>query len=235
LAEHPSKQLLALYGVGIPREEIAESAEAAAEAASRIGYPVALKIHSPDIAHKTEAGGLKLGLINAAQVKAAYAEVMANASAYRPGAQLGSVLVAPMAPAGLELIVGAYQDAEFGPVLLAGLGGVLVEVLRDTVLRVAPVSPSQAFSMLDELKASALLDGVRGQPASDRAAVAGVLAALSTMMLELRDWISEVDINPLIVHADGRGATVADALVILRPRGSGGLSGMPHNNQGGIQ
>ena len=216
LAEHPSKQLLALYGVGIPREEIADSAGAAAAAASRIGYPVALKIHSPEIMHKTEAGGLRLGLANAAQVKEAYAAVMANAAANRPDARLDGVLVAPMAAAGLEMIVGAYQDAEFGPVLLAGLGGVLVEVLRDTALRVAPVSPGQALLMLDELKGSARLDGARGQAAVDRAAVAGVLAALSTMMLELREWIAEVDINPLIVHADGRGATVADALVVLR-------------------
>jgi acetyltransferase len=131
LAEHPSKQLLALYGVGIPREEIADSAGAAAAAASRIGYPVALKIHSPDIMHKTEAGGLRLGLANAAQVKEAYAAVMANVAANRPDARLDGVLVAPMAAAGLEMIVGAYQDAEFGPVLLAGLGGVRVEVLRD--------------------------------------------------------------------------------------------------------
>jgi acyl-CoA synthetase (NDP forming) len=216
LAEYPSKQLLALYGVGIPHEEVADSAGAAAAAASRIGYPVALKIHSPDIMHKTEAGGLRLGLANAAQVKEAYAAVMANAAANRPDARLDGVLVAPMAAAGLEMIVGAYQDAEFGPVLLAGLGGVLVEVLRDTALRVAPVSPGQALLMLDELKGSALLDGVRGQAAVDRAAVAGVLAALSTMVLELREWIAEVDINPLIVHADGRGATVADALVVLR-------------------
>ncbi len=220
LAEYPSKQLLALYGVDIPREEVAVSADAAVAAANRIGYPVALKIHSPDIAHKTEAGGLRLGLANAAQVKEAYAAVMASAAAYRPGARLDGVLVAPMAAAGLEMIVGAYQDVEFGPVLLAGLGGVLVEVLRDTALRVAPVSPGQALIMLDELKGSALLDGVRGQAAVDRAAVAGVLAALSTMMLELREWIAEVDINPLIVHADGRGATVADALVVLRSNGS---------------
>jgi acetyltransferase len=216
LAEHPSKQLLALYGVGIPREEVADSADAAVAAAGRIGYPVALKIHSPDIAHKTEAGGLRLGLANPAQVKVAYAAVMANAVAYRPDARLDGVLVAPMAAAGLEMIVGAYQDAEFGPVLLAGMGGVLVEVLRDTALRVAPLSSGQALFMLDELKGSALLDGVRGQMPADRAAVAGVLAALSTMMLELREWIAEVDINPLIVHADGRGATVADALVVLR-------------------
>lgn len=219
LTEFQSKQLLALYGVRIAREEIAADAQAAVQAAQRIGFPVALKIHSPDIAHKTEAGGLRLKLADAAQVERAFAEVMANAAAYKPDANLQGVLVAPMAAPGLETLLGAYQDAQFGPVLLAGLGGVLVEVLRDTAMRVAPISRAQALDMLDELRGRALFDGVRGQGPADREAVAEVLLALSTLMGELGDAIAEIDINPLIVHGQGKGAIVADALIVQRRPG----------------
>ncbi len=220
LAEHHSKQLLALYGVPIAVEEVAATADAAVAAAARIGYPVALKIHSADIPHKTEAGGLRLRLGSASQVREAFGEVTANAAASVPQARLDGVLVAPMARPGIEMVIGAYQDPQFGPVLLAGLGGVLVEVLRDTALRIAPVSRAQALSMLGELRGDALFDGVRGQAPADRAAVADVLVALSTLMLELGELIAEVDINPLIVHARGLGATVADALVVLRKNGA---------------
>ena len=116
---------------------------------------------------------------------------------------------------GIE-VVGAYQDAQFGPVLLAGMGGVLVEVLRDTALRLAPLDERDALAMLDELRGAALFDGVRGGGPADRQAVVRVLLALSTLMVELREWISEVDINPLIVHGAGCGASVADALVVLK-------------------
>jgi acetyltransferase len=220
LTESASKRLLALYGVPMACEEVAADAAGAAASAARIGYPVVLKIHSPDIPHKTEAGGLHLGLRDAGEVEAAFAAVMAAAREHMPGARLDGVLIAPMAPAGIEMIVGAHHDAQFGPVLLAGMGGVLVEVLRDTALRVAPVGRAQALSMLDDLRGRPLFDGVRGQPPADRAAVAQVLLALSTMMLELGDSVAAVDINPLIVHADGRGATVADALVVLRADGA---------------
>ena len=216
LSEHVSKQLLALYGVPMAREEIAADADAAVAAAARIGYPVAMKIDSADIAHKTEAQAMRLGLQDAAQVREAFHAVLENAAAYRPDARLNGVLIAPMAAPGIEVVVGATQDAQFGPVLLAGLGGIFVEVLRDTALRIAPVSRAQALAMLDELRGHALFDGVRGQAPADRGALATVLLAVSTMMGELGDAIAEVDINPLIVHARGHGATVADALVVLR-------------------
>ena len=213
LSEYHSKQLLALYGVVIAREEIATTAQNAVAAADRIGYPVVLKIHSADIAHKTEAGALRLGLRDAAQVAEAFAAVMAGAAAYRPDARLDGVLVAPMAPPGIELVVGATRDPVFGPVLLVGFGGILVEVLRDTALRIAPVDQPQALAMLDELRGRALLGGVRGQAAADRAAVAQVIVALSDLMLELDERVSAIDINPLIVHATGNGATVADGVL----------------------
>jgi acetyltransferase len=216
LTEHHSKQLLALYGINIPSEAVASNADEAVFEAERIGYPVALKIHSAEILHKTESGGIQLGLTDAAAIRLAYDKIFRSVNAYRPGAELGCVLVTPMAAKGLEVVVGAYQDAQFGPVLLAGMGGVLVEVLRDTVLRLAPLGRDGAFEMLGELHAASIFDGVRGQPAADRDAVAQVLVALSTLMIELGEWVREVDINPLIVHTVGMGATVADALIVLR-------------------
>ena len=229
LSEYHSKQLLALYGVVIAREEIATTAQNAVAAADRIGYPVVLKIHSADIAHKTEAGALRLGLRDAAQVAEAFAAVMAGAAAYRPDARLDGVLVAPMAPPGIELVVGATRDPVFGPVLLVGFGGILVEVLRDTALRIAPVDQPQALAMLDELRGRALLGGVRGQAAADRAAVAQVIVALSDLMLELDERVSAIDINPLIVHATGNGATVADALVVPTPPAPLPAPSSPHS------
>ena len=217
LTEYHSKQLLALYGVDIPSEAVAASADEAVFEAERIGYPVALKIHSSEIQHKTESGGLQLGLVDAAAVRTAYDTIIRNVIAYKPGVVHDSVLVAPMAAKGLEVVVGAYQDTQLGPVLLAGMGGVLVEVLRDTALRLAPLGRDDALEMLGELHAAALFDGVRGQPAADKAAVVNVLTALSTLMIELEEWVSEVDINPLIVHPAGMGVTVADALIVLKP------------------
>ena len=217
LTEYHSKQLLALYGVDIPSEAVAASADEAVFEAERIGYPVALKIHSSEIQHKTESGGLQLGLVDAAAVRTAYDTIIRNVIAYKPGVVHDSVLVAPMAAKGLEVVVGAYQDTQLGPVLLAGMGGVLVEVLRDTALRLAPLGRDDALEMLGELHAAALFDGVRGQPAADKAAVVNVLTALSTLMIELGEWVSEVDINPLIVHPAGMGVTVADALIVLKP------------------
>ncbi len=221
LTEHHSKQLLALYGIAIAPEEIASDAAAAVHAAARIGYPVALKIDSPDIVHKTEAGGLKLALGDAAAVRAAFAAVMRNAAAHQPQARLDGVLVTPMAAPGIEMVIGATTDPHFGPVLLAGLGGVLVEVLRDTALRVAPLTERDAHAMLAELRGAPLLRGVRGQGPANQAAIVQVLLALSALMQELGEWISAVDINPLIVHplghTPGPGTTVADALVVLKP------------------
>jgi len=217
LTEYHSKQLLALYGLDIPSEAVAASADEAVLEAERIGYPVALKIHSSEIQHKTESGGLQLGLVDAAAVRTAYDAIIRNVIAYKPGVVHDSVLVAPMAAKGLEVVVGAYQDTQLGPVLLAGMGGVLVEVLRDTALRLAPLGRDDALEMLGELHAAALFDGVRGQPAADKAAVVNVLTALSTLMIELGEWVSEVDINPLIVHPAGMGVTVADALIVLKP------------------
>lgn len=217
LTEYHSKQLLALYGIAIPNESVATDAEAAVRSAERIGFPVALKIHSPGILHKTEAGGLQLALADAAAVRAAFAAVMASAAAHHPQARLDGVLVAPMAAPGIEMVIGAATDAQFGPVLVAGMGGVLVEVLRDTALRVAPLTQRDALAMLAELRGTALLDGVRGRGPADRAAVVQVLLALSTLMEELGGAISAIDINPLVVHARGQGVSVVDALVVLAP------------------
>jgi acetyltransferase len=216
LSEHESKHLLSLYGVDIPEEQIARSASEAAAAADRLGYPVVLKINSAAIAHKTEAQGVALHLRDAAQVRQAFDAILASVAQRDPGAHRDGVLVARMAEPGIEMILGGLRDPQLGPVVLAGLGGVFVEVLRDTTLRLAPVSVPEARAMLSELRGSVLLQGTRGQGARDRDAVARVLAALSALMIELQDYIEEVDINPVIVHAEDCGVTIADALVVRR-------------------
>ena len=216
LSEHESKRLLALYGVDIPDEQIARSAVEAVTAADRLGYPVVLKVNSSDLGHKSEAGGVALDLQDAAQVRQAFETVLATVARRYPSAARDGVLVARMAAPGIEMIAGAIRDPQFGPVVLTGIGGMFVEVLRDTALRLAPLSEREVLAMMSELQGSEMLDGVRGRDPCDREAVARILIALATMMIELPDFIEQVDVNPVIVHGEGRGATVADALIVRR-------------------
>jgi acyl-CoA synthetase (NDP forming) len=216
LAEHQSKQLLALYGIETPDEEIARSAAEAVTAADRLGYPIVLKINSSDLPHKTEAGGVALDLRDASQVRRTFETMLSTVAQRHPSVACDGVLVTRMAAPGIEMIAGAFRDPQFGPVVLTGFGGVLVEVLRDTTLRLAPVSESDVLAMLSELRGSEMLDGARERHASDRKAIVRILVALATMTIELRDFVDQVDINPLIVHSEGCGATVADALIVQR-------------------
>ncbi len=209
LGEREAKSLLALYGVPVTDERLCASAEEAVAAAAAFGTAVALKVESPDLPHKTEAGVIRLGLAGAQAVREAYAAVMANAA--RAGARVEGVLVQPMAPAGVEIMVGARIDPLFGPLILVGLGGVLVEVLKDTAVDLAPVAPAQALAMLERLKGRALLDGFRGAPAVDRARLADVICRLSEFAADQAALIRELDVNPLICA----GATIVavDALI----------------------
>ncbi len=209
LGEREAKSLLAQYGIPVIGERLCASAEAAVTAAAGFGGKVALKVESPDLPHKTEAGVIRLGLEGAAAVRAAYDAVMENAA--RAGARVEGVLVQPMAPAGVEIMVGARIDPLFGPLILVGLGGVLVEVLKDTAVDLAPVTPAQALAMLERLKGRALLDGFRGAPAVDRAALAEVISRLSEFAADQASRVREFDVNPLICAG---GAIVAvDALI----------------------
>jgi acyl-CoA synthetase (NDP forming) len=217
LMEHEAKEVLALYGLPFPAERVARSAEEAVAAATAIGFPVALKIIAREVVHKSEMGGVRLGLAEPEAVRQAYDQIVGNLRQRAPGAQLEGVLVSAMAPPGAEVLVGLKRDPVFGPVVLVGLGGILVEVLRDVSLRVIPIDGVQAGHMLDELRGQAVLKGVRGQPPRDREALIQLIRAVSAVAEELGDEIQELDLNPVIVGPAGVGALVVDAAMIVQP------------------
>ena len=214
LPEAESKELLAHYGVPRPPEALVRTADEAVAAAARIGGPVALKVQSPDITHKTEAGAVALGISGDAAIRHAFDRVLASAKATHPDAVIYGVLVQAMAPRGREIILGVARDRTFGPMLMVGLGGIHAEVLRDVAFAPVPIGEGEALALLDELKGAALLGSVRGEPAADRAALAELMAALSRFAADHAALVEEVDLNPVIVHAQGEGLTVVDALII---------------------
>ncbi|OKJ99568.1 pimeloyl-CoA synthetase [Streptomyces sp. CB03234] len=214
LSEHAAKQLLRAYGIRVPREQLVTSAAAAVRAASLVGYPVVMKASAPQLAHKTELGLVRLGLTSASQVRDTYRE-LTDIARYE-GAELDGILVCQMVDRGVEMVVGVTHDDLFGPTVTVGLGGVLVEVLRDTAVRVPPFGEDQARAMLGELRGRALLDGVRGAPPRDVEALVEVVLRVQRMALELGDQLSELDINPLMVLERGQGAVALDAMAVCR-------------------
>jgi acyl-CoA synthetase (NDP forming) len=217
LTERASRNVLEAYGLPRLPEALALSADEAVSYAASYNSPVALKIESPDIAHKTEAGGVRLGLLGADAVRSAFEEIVKSASAYRPGATLNGVLVQPMAPAGLDMIVGLSNDPTFGPVIVVGVGGIHVEVMRDLAYRVAPVDAEEARKMLRDLRAYALLEGVRGAKARDIDALVDAIVRLSWLGKDCESEIAELDINPVRIGAAGEGLWVLDALIATVP------------------
>ncbi|MEV5145445.1 acetate--CoA ligase family protein [Streptomyces sp. NPDC052727] len=214
LSEHAAKQLLRAYGVRVPREQLVTSAAAAVRAAGQVGYPVVMKASGAQIAHKTELGLVKIGLTSASQVRDAYRE-LTDIARYE-GVGLDGVLVCQMVEQGVEMVAGITHDELFGPTVTVGLGGILVEVLHDTAVRVPPFGEDQARAMLTELRGRALLDGVRGRPPADVDALVEVVLRVQRMALELGSHIAELDINPLMVLPRGQGAVALDALVVCR-------------------
>ena len=214
LDEYRTKQLLAQHGVPAAQERVATTADEAAAAADAIGYPVVLKVLSADIAHKTEAGGVRLRLQDAAQVRQAFDEVLASARRYDPQARIEGALVCRMESGVAELIVGATRDPVFGMTLTVGLGGVLTELYQDVSHRLLPVDESIAREMLQELKAYPLLTGYRGRAQADVDAACAAIAAFSRTVLALGEQVAEVEVNPLLVRQQGQGVCMLDALVI---------------------
>jgi acetyltransferase len=216
LSESESKQLLAAWGVGSAREVLAASAEAAVEAAEQLGFPVVLKVDSPDILHKTEVGVVRLNLRDAAQVRTAYAEILASGKAYAPQARITGVSVQEMVGEGVEVIVGVSCDPQLGPMLLFGSGGVMVEVYNDVALRRCPITRREAQAMIAEVKGARLLQGFRGRPVADLAALEDTLVRVSHFATHMEGQLAELDINPLMVLPAGQGVKAVDALVVLR-------------------
>jgi acetyltransferase len=212
MTERQSKAILAAYGLDTTRERLARSAAEAAEFAADLRGPVALKIESPDIPHKTEAGAIRLNVAGADEVRAAFDDVMHAARRYNPEARLDGVLVQEMVEPGIEMMLGVTRDPVFGPVITVAMGGIHVEVFRDVTHRIAPLTKADAAEMLGELKIRPLLDGVRGAPPCDMSALTETIERLSWLAHDLKDDIAELDVNPLVVLP--RGALVVDALII---------------------
>jgi acyl-CoA synthetase (NDP forming) len=212
LTEVESKELLKSAGIDVVDTRLATSKEEAVSISRRLGFPVALKIASPDIVHKSDAGGVRLGLRTASEVGKAYSQILQAVRQNYPQARVQGVAVQRMARPGVEVIIGMSKDAQFGPVLMFGLGGVLVEVLKDVSFRIVPLSPRDAAEMIREIKGYPLLEGYRGQEAVDISRLEELLLKVSEFV-EQNPEIMELDLNPIFAYSDG--AVAADARVIL--------------------
>jgi acetyl coenzyme A synthetase (ADP forming)-like protein len=212
LSAPEAREICEAYGLPVPKEGLATSVEEAVRIARDVGFPVALKIVSPDIVHKTEAGGVILGLGNAREVRQAYRTIIANAWNYRTDAQIVGVQIQQMVAGGNEVIVGLIRDPAFGPVIMFGLGGVFVETMQDTTFRLAPTTQAEALRMMNEIRGSAILRGVRGQPAVKQDALAALIVSVSELAADFAE-IAEIDLNP--VMASAAGVIAVDARIVV--------------------
>ncbi len=212
LTEVESKQVLEEAGIPTARAQLAATREQAVAAARQMGWPVVLKIVSPDISHKSDVGGVRLNLGSEEEVAAAFDEIVAAARKAEPKAKIEGVSVQKMAPAGVEVIMGMSKDAQFGPVLMFGLGGIFVEVLKDVAFRIVPLEPRDARQMIRDIQGFPVLEGVRGQEPADLAALEGMLMRLSAFVEEHPE-IAELDLNPVFAYKDG--ALAVDARIVL--------------------
>jgi acyl-CoA synthetase (NDP forming) len=210
LTEHETKKLLAKYDITVTKESMAESADEAYAIASQIGTPVAMKISSPDISHKSDVGGVELN-IAVGDAKVTYEKIISRIKKAAPDARIEGILVQQMAPPGHEMIVGLKKDAQFGHALMFGLGGIFVEVYKDVSFRVAPIGIREAMDMISEIKGYPILKGIRGRKPADIDAIAKVLISVSEM--SQKENIIELDINPLIAGENGAIAVDARALI----------------------
>ena len=214
IGDAEAREIMQAYGIPIPQSELARTAEEAVAVAERIGYPVVMKIVSPDILHKTDIGGVKLNLNSPEDVRDAFDLLVFRGSRYIPDAEIWGCLVQEQVQGGKEVILGMSRDPQFGPLLLFGLGGIYVEALKDVTFRVAPIDHRDAMEMMGEIRASTLLRGVRGEPPSDIEAIAETLLRVSQLVTDFPE-IAELDINPLIVFERGKGVVGVDMRLVL--------------------
>jgi acetyltransferase len=214
LSEHDSKSLLRAAGVALPDETLVSDKGQLDEAIARAGLPVAMKIQSRDIPHKSEVGGVRVNIVTKGEAWAAWGALLDSARQHRPDADIQGVLVGPMAKKGVEIIVGTMLDATFGPMIMVGLGGITTELFKDVIYRPAPVSAAEALAMLGELKAAPLLNGFRGAAKADTQALSALISQISQLAAQFKSDISEIELNPVLVHGEGKGVTIVDALVV---------------------
>jgi len=212
LTEIESKELLKQAGIPVVETRLARSKKEAITMSKELGFPVVLKIASPDIVHKSDSGGVRLGLANATQVGKAYSEVMVSIKQKYPDAAIHGLAIQRMAPPGVEVIVGMSKDVQFGPVLMFGLGGILVEVLKDVSFRIVPLTRRDAAEMIREIKGYPLLEGYRGQEPADISALEELIVKVS-QFVEQNPEIKELDLNPIFAYRDS--AIAVDARIIL--------------------
>ena len=212
LLEHEAKTICAEYGITVNRFSLAKNENEAAELAERIGFPAVLKVVSPEIVHKSEAGGVKINLKDTDEVRGAYNTIMENAKKFNSKANIVGVLVQEMAPQGIETIIGAVKDPQFGQTLMFGLGGIFVELLKDVTFRVAPITEQDAAEMIVGVKAFPLLNGYRGSPPADVKAIVTQLVCVSHLVMDYPE-IRELDLNPVMAYP--HGTKVVDARIIL--------------------
>lgn len=212
LLEPEAKEILRELKMPVLPQGVAKSPEEASCMAEKMGFPVVMKIVSPDIIHKTDAKGVKLNIRTKDEAKATYEEIVSNALSYKKDARIEGVLVTPMAQSGTEVIVGMVRDPQFGPTIMFGLGGIFVEVFKDVTFRAAPISLLDAREMVEEIKGYALLKGIRGEASKDIDCIIDILAKVSKLSLDYPE-IKEIDLNPVLVY--GEGAAVIDARIIF--------------------
>jgi acyl-CoA synthetase (NDP forming) len=224
LSEHEAKQVLKLYEIPVTREEVVAEPGALAATVGTLTFPLVLKVDSPDILHKTEAGLVSLGCASVDEAETEFRRIMTQSRERYPAAAINGVLVQEMVTGPVvECIVGTKMDAQFGPTVLFGLGGIFVEVFEDVSLRVTPLTEADAVSMIREVKGFKILSGARGRAKADIAATEDVILKMSRLALELEGEIAEIDINPLMVRPEGQGVIAVDALMVLESdRLSGG-------------
>ena len=215
LLPHEAKELLKLVGIEIPNYRVARNLNEAVMYAEEIGYPVAMKIVSEDIIHKTEAGGVALDLEDAEEVMNAYQAIVKNAAAHFPDARIRGVEISQMLAKGVETIVGGTQEPTFGPVVMFGLGGIYVEAFGDVTFRAAPVSQKDARQMIEETASSSILHGVRGEKRRDMEKIAETIVKLGKLISRVRE-LRDVEINPLMVYGYGEGVKAVDVRILLR-------------------
>lgn len=212
LSEVEAKDLLAEAGIPVARAILAKGQKKAVEAAEAVGYPIVMKIVSPDIAHKSDVGGVTLGLKDAKAVRKAYKEMVARVAEAAPDAKITGVAIQNMAPQGIEVIVGATTDPQFGPVMMFGLGGVFVEVLKDVAFRIVPLEPRDASQMVREIRGLPILQGARGAPPADLPALEALIVKVS-QFVAAHPEVAELDLNPVFAYPDG--ALAVDARIVL--------------------
>jgi acyl-CoA synthetase (NDP forming) len=214
LSEYESKKILRQYGIPLAAETLAKSVDEALAFAERAGYPLVMKVDSPDIPHKTEAGVVKLNIGDDESVRTAYDDLLKKAKAYNPNASINGVLVQEMVKGGTEVIIGMKRDPQFGPTLMFGLGGIFVEVMKDVSLRIAPISMIEAMEMIEDTKGARILKGIRGGMPADIKALCETLVKAGQMAIDKKESIMELDLNPVIVLPQGQGVKVVDALIV---------------------